>query len=157
MSLPIHSTLNPRKVASRTSSEAAAKIRFRHGKSSDFYRAARARMQAHFDDTGKSRYADWTIWAKGAVYLAITIGSYVFILSVRFGPWTMLALANLYGIASLLLAVNVGHYTAHASLARNPWINHVALYVSFMLIGADPYLWRMRHLKTDPIFPKWKG
>lgn len=157
MSRPIHNTLNPREVASHTRIEVAAKIRFRHGKSSDFYRTTRARVQAHFDGTGRSRFADWTIWAKGACYLAITIGSYGLILSGRFGPWTMLALANLYGIASLLLAVNVGHDGAHASLARSPWINQVALYGSFMLIGADPYLWQMRHVRSHHVFPNVNG
>jgi hypothetical protein len=69
----------------------------------------------------------------------------------------MLALGNLYGIASLLLAVNVGHDGAHASLARQAWINHVALYGSFMLIGADPYLWRMRHVRSHHVFPNVNG
>ena len=136
---------------------APVKIRFRHGKNSAFYRATRERADAYFERTGKGRFADWTIWTKAAAYLSLTIVSYALILSGRFGPLAMLALANVYGIASLLLAINLGHDGAHAALARRAWINNIALYGSFMLIGADPYLWRMRHVRSHHVFPNVNG
>jgi fatty acid desaturase len=79
------------------------------------------------------------------------------ILSGRFGAGTMLVLANIYGIAALLAAINIGHDGAHAALARPRWINDVALYTTFMLIGADPYLWRMRHVRSHHVFPNVNG
>ena len=157
MSLSLSRQLTETKAAPPIAPNAGTKIRFRHGKSSAFYRTARARTQDYFDRTGKSRFADWTIWSKGAAYLAIAAASYGLILTGHFGPWTMLALANLYGIASLLLAVNLGHDGAHASLARSVWINQAALYGSFMLIGADPYLWQMRHVRSHHVFPNVNG
>lgn len=157
MPLPIDTMPDLTSAAPRARVEVPAKIRFRHGKNGDFYRTTRARVQAHFDTTGKSRFADWTIWSKGAAYLAMAAGSYGLILTGHFGPWTMLALANVYGIASLLLAVNIGHDGAHASLARSAWINQAALYGSFMLIGADPYLWQMRHVRSHHVFPNVNG
>src|ERR1051326_3447196 len=134
-----------------------ARIHFRHSKSSAFYRAVCARADAYFAESGKSRYADWTIWAKGSVYFALALGSYVLILTGYFGPATMLVLANVYGIAALLLAINIGHDGAHAALARPRWINDAALYGTFMLIGADPYLWRMRHVRSHHVFPNVNG
>jgi linoleoyl-CoA desaturase len=144
-------------VSSSAGGGSSARIRFRQGKSSAFYCEVRARAQAYFERTGKSRFADWTIYAKAATYLALTLGAYAMILSGNFGPWTMLALANVYGIASLLLAINLGHDGAHAALARSPWINQVALYGSFTLIGADPYLWQMRHVRSHHVFPNVNG
>jgi linoleoyl-CoA desaturase len=69
----------------------------------------------------------------------------------------MLALANVYGIGALLFAINVGHDGAHATLSRHSWINQTALYGSFMLIGADPYLWQLRHVRSHHVFPNVNG
>ena len=134
-----------------------ARIRFRHGRNSPFYQALVVRADAYFTESGKSRYADWTVWSKGAAFLILALGSYALILSGRFGPWTMLLLANIYGLAALLAAINIGHDGAHAALARPRWINDVALYSTFMLIGADPYLWRMRHVRSHHVFPNVNG
>src|SRR2546423_11666557 len=133
------------------------RIRFRYGKNSDFYRTLRERVEDHFRKTGRSRFADWTIWLKAAAYLFVATAAYVLILSGWFGLWTMLILANICGIASLLLAVNAGHDGAHAALSRHSWINNAVLYGSFTLIGADPYLWRMRHVRSHHVFPNVNG
>jgi linoleoyl-CoA desaturase len=133
------------------------RIRFRHGRGGDFYVTLREQVEDYFRQTGESRYDDWTIWAKAAAYLSLAIASWLLIVSGRFNAWTMLAFANVYGIASLLLAVNAGHDGAHAALSRRAWINSAVLYASFMLIGADPYLWRMRHVRSHHVFPNVNG
>jgi linoleoyl-CoA desaturase len=137
--------------------EPAPRIRFRQGRGGVFYHAVRARVQEHFARTGKSRFADGTVWAKGGIYFSTALGAYALILFGRFGPWSMLALANVYGVAALLLAINVGHDGAHAALSRLKWVNKVALYTSFMLIGADPYLWQLRHVRSHHVFPNVNG
>lgn len=114
------------------------RIRFKNGKGGAFYGAVRRRVQDYFARTGKSRYADSLVWAKGGAYLFIALLAYALILFGGYGPWGMLALANVYGIAALLLAINVGHDGAHAALSRHKWINDTILYASFMMIGADP-------------------
>jgi len=142
----------------RNSADASvSRIRFKQGKDGAFYNAVRLRVQDHFARTGKTRFADATIWAKGAIYLFIALGAYALILFGGFGPWAMLALANVYGIAALLVAINVGHDGAHAALSRHRWINQAALYSSFMLIGADPYLWQLRHVRSHHVFPNVNG
>jgi linoleoyl-CoA desaturase len=117
----------------------------------------RLEVQKYFAQTGKSRFADATIWSKAAFYFAVALGAYGLILFGGFGPWAMLALANIYGVAALLLAINFGHDGAHAALAPRKWVNQAALYGSFMLIGADPYLWRLRHVRSHHVFPNVNG
>src|SRR4030095_3011806 len=103
-----------------------SRIRFKQGKNGAFYNAVRLGVQDHFSRTGKTRFADGAIWAKGAIYLSIALGAYALILFGGFGVWAMLALANVYGIAALLVAINVGHDGAHAALSRHRWINQAA-------------------------------
>jgi linoleoyl-CoA desaturase len=135
----------------------APRIRFRHSKGTGFYLTLRDRVDDYFLRSAESRFADWTIWTKAAAFFALAIGSYIAILTGRFGLWPMLALANVYGLASLLLAVNAGHDGAHAALSPRAWINNAVLYGSFTLIGADPYLWRMRHVRSHHVFPNVNG
>ena len=122
---------------------AAPRIRFKQGKGGPFYNAVRKRVDEYFARTKKSRFADASVWIKGAIYFSIALAAYALILFGGYGPWVMLLLANIYGVASLLFAVNIGHDGAHAALSPRKWINDAALYGSFMLIGADPYLWRL--------------
>src|SRR5258706_3046436 len=135
----------------------ATRIRFKHGKGGAFYQAARLQVQDYFTRTGKSRFADTRVWAKGGIYFSIALGAYALILFGAFGPWSMIALANVYGVAALLLAINLGHDGAHAAVSRLKWVNQVVLYVSFMLIGADPYLWQLRHVRSHHVFPNVNG
>src|SRR5262245_61400514 len=135
----------------------ASRIRFKQARDGAFYKTLRSRVQDHFAQTGKSRYADGMVWAKGAVYLSIALTAYALILFGGFGPWGMLALANVYGVGALLLAINLGHDGAHAALSRHRWINQAVLYSSFMLIGADPYLWQLRHVRSHHVFPNVNG
>jgi linoleoyl-CoA desaturase len=133
------------------------RIRFKQARGGAFYSAVNQEVRDYFARTGKSRFADRVIFIKGVLYFSIAVGAYALILVGGFGPWFMLALANVYGIGALLLAINVGHDGAHATLSRHQWINRAALYGSFMLIGADPYLWQLRHVRSHHVFPNVNG
>jgi linoleoyl-CoA desaturase len=137
--------------------EVTPKIRFRDRRGGEFYATVRRGVEDYFRRTAKSRYADGTLIAKGVVYLGVALGAYGLILTGWFGAWGMLLLANVYGIAALLLGINVGHDGAHAAISRHRWINQTVLYASFVLIGADPYLWQMRHVRSHHIFPNVNG
>jgi len=133
------------------------RIRFREGRGGAFYHTLQSRVDRYFEQSSKSRHADYRLFMKGGVYLAVCLSAYALILSGKFGLWTMLLLANVYGIAALLFGINVGHDAAHSALSRRNWVNNAFLYGSFILIGADPYLWRLRHVRSHHVFPNVNG
>ena len=133
------------------------KIRFRQGNHGAFYRTLKARANAYFAHSGKSRYADRSVLIIGAGCFVVAAGAYAMILGGAFGIWEMLALANVYGIAALLLALNVAHDAAHDALFANRRVNRVVQYLCFCLLGADPYLWRLRHVRSHHVFPNVNG
>jgi linoleoyl-CoA desaturase len=135
----------------------ASKIRFRQGNRGDFYRIVRQRVRAYFDTTGRHRFGDWSVYGKGALYASLAASSYGLILFGGFGPWTMLALAIGFGVSALLLSINVAHDAAHDALSPNRAVNRVVQAACFMLLGADPYLWRLRHVKSHHTFPNVNG
>jgi linoleoyl-CoA desaturase len=133
------------------------KIRFRQGNRGAFYRTVRRRVRAHFDATGKSRFADASIALKAMVYGGLALAFYALLLAGEFGPWVSQLLAIGYGISALLLSIAAAHDAAHDALSRHRWVNRLVQLVCFTLIGADAYLWRLRHVKSHHTFPNVNG
>lgn len=144
-------------IPAESSLHATRKIKFRTGNHAGFYRLLKRRVNAYFEESGRSRYADWRLWTKGAIFASLSAASYAAILTASSGPWQMLLLANLFGLSTLLLAINVAHDAAHDSLTRWPIINRIIQTVVFMMLGADAYLWRLRHVKSHHTFPNVNG
>jgi linoleoyl-CoA desaturase len=132
-------------------------IRFEHDADDSFYRAVKLRVDAYFRRTGKSRFADWSVLLKAAVFGGLIVGSYAMILTHPLPAWTLLPLAFVFGIASLLMAINIGHDAAHHVLFRSAFWNDSAQAASFTLLGVNAYLWRMRHTMSHHIFPNVNG
>jgi linoleoyl-CoA desaturase len=133
------------------------KIRFRQGNHDEFYRTVRRRVRAYFDRTGKSRFADATIVLKSMLYGGLVLASYGMLLTGEFGPWVSQLLAIAFGVSALLLSIAAAHDAAHDALSRHRWVNRVVQLVGFTLIGADAYLWRLRHVKSHHTFPNVNG
>jgi linoleoyl-CoA desaturase len=132
------------------------KIKFRSDDRA-FYKTLKARVNAHFDATGRSRSADWRLWAKGGFFALAAAACYAAILSEATSGWQKLALADLCGLMVLLLAINVAHDAAHDALTRKAGFNRAVQTLIFSLLGADAYLWRLRHVKSHHTFPNVNG
>jgi linoleoyl-CoA desaturase len=135
----------------------SGKIRFNAGNRGRFYAVLKQRVSAHLAARGTDRHADWRVWTKGGLYAAIALGAYTAILANALPGWTMLLLAVAYSAAVLLLAINIGHDAAHDALSRHRWVNRVVQSAIFGLLGANAYLWRLRHVKSHHTFPNVDG
>jgi linoleoyl-CoA desaturase len=140
-----------------TAIPAGMKIKFREGNHAGFYRELKRRANAYFADRGTTRFADRRVWWKAASFAGVVVVSYALILSNQFGPWELLLLANLFGIGALMLGVNVAHDAAHDALTPHPWVNRIVQTAIFTLLGANAYLWRLRHVKSHHTFPNVNG
>jgi linoleoyl-CoA desaturase len=132
-------------------------IRFEHEIDDSFYRTVKRQVDDYFDRTGKGRFADGSILLKATVFTFLIVGSYILILTHPFPLWTLIPLAFVFGTASLLMAINIGHDAAHHVLCRSAFWNDVVHGISFSLLGVSAYLWRMRHTKSHHIFPNVNG
>lgn len=132
-------------------------IRFEHDTDDGFYRLVKRRVDRYFERTGKSRYADRALLFKALVFSGLMVGSYALILAHPLPNWTLLPLAFVFGTATLLMAINIGHDAAHHVLFRSAFWNDVVQGVSFGLLGVSAYLWRMRHTRSHHIFPNVNG
>jgi linoleoyl-CoA desaturase len=132
-------------------------IRFRHESEQAFYRTLKSRVDGYFARTGKSRYADGLFFFKAGLFASLAVATYTLILLNPFGHWALLPLAFVFGLSALFLAANVAHDASHDAIFRNRTLNHVVQALSFVLLGVNSYLWRMRHTKSHHIFPNVNG
>lgn len=127
--------------------------RFAKDASDDFFADVRARVGAYLRGTRGGRYDDGRIVLKGGLYAAITLGAYLVALLGDLPPVAIFAAATVFGLGCLMLGLNVAHDAAHNCLTRRRWLNLTVQTLIFTLLGADAYLWRLRHVKSHHVFP----
>jgi len=136
---------------------AAPRIRFAERDTNGFRRLLNARVEAHFARSGKSRLAGPALHAKAAVLLAVAVGFYAAMLLGGWGAWATLGCALVYGVAVLLLGMNIAHDAAHLAVTGRARADRTIQRVLFALLGVDGYLWRMRHDGSHHVFPNVNG
>lgn len=62
-----------------------------------------------------------------------------------------------FGLSALMLALNLGHDSAHDSVVRGSGMNQFLQALTFTMLGVDAYLWRLRHARSHHIFPNVNG
>lgn len=129
-------------------------IQFTDRRQSPFLQELRHEVAGYLRARPSGRRAPAIVWIKFALYGAIAAGC---LGAIWAGAATGFAgLAALYvgfGLASLLLAVNIGHDAAHNVLCRSAAKNRAMNRLLFALIGVDGRLWSMRHVGSHHVFP----
>jgi linoleoyl-CoA desaturase len=102
------------------------------------------RVADYFESRGLSQRATGAMYGKALAILGFTAGVYGLLLSGRVGPWGMLGLAVLMGVAIAGIGFCIGHDGVHGSYSDNARVND-AVGLAFDLIGANSYMWRITH------------
>ncbi len=122
----------------------AAKLKFVDPKRSEFFATLRERVDAYFTERNISRHADGHMWVKTVFYLTLFATIFGLIYSNQFGPWTMLGLSFALGTVMALIGFNVSHDAIHGAFSSSARVNKW-LGMTFLLGGANPYLWTIAH------------
>lgn len=137
--------------------ESPARIRFTQPGSEQFYATLARRVRRYLAISGRSRLADFTIYRKAVLYAAVGVVAYVALLSVADTPLATFGLGLVYAMATLLLAINIGHDAAHTAVTGSRLCDRIILRLTFLPLGVDPYLWQMRHIRSHHAFPNVDG
>jgi linoleoyl-CoA desaturase len=121
----------------------AAPVKF-DARASAFAAEVKQRVEARFAERGLSRHADWRMVLKTVVLLALTFGAYGAILSNRYAPGAMLALAIAMGVGMAGIGFSISHDALHGAYSAHAAVNRL-LGFTFDLLGANGYLWRITH------------
>jgi linoleoyl-CoA desaturase len=121
----------------------AERIRFRGA--GDFSRLLNQRADAVLGDPATMRHAYRVMWAKSALVLAWTLGSYLFLLLVARTPVTVIPGSLSLGLAAAAIGFCIMHDANHGGYSPSRRVNRLAAH-SLDLIGGSSYVWAAKHL-----------
>ena len=127
--------------------------KFTHDRSDDFFASAKLRSQEYLNSNGYSRYGGTQLIIEGALIFSFSISCYLVVIFGDLPTLAALFIGVMFGVSALLFALTLGHDAVHKTLVRNRTINDIVQTVTFGLIGADSFLWKLRHIKSHHISP----
>ena len=125
-------------------SEASAPPMLEPAGASSFPKVLRRRLDVFFADQKISPKADFAMWVKIAVGLAVLAGAWIALYALRPDSWKFVALYLLGGLAQTFLLLNIAHDSNHNAISSRPLVNKTLNYV-FDLCGISSYMWRFLH------------
>lgn len=132
-------------------------MKFRDNRDREFHDLVKARVAEYFRTNGLSPYGNRLVLLKAMLFLSSTAVLYTLTLSNRLSGIPLLATAILFGVSSILTAFNLAHDAAHNALTPSRRLNAVIHFLTFNLQGANAYLWKLRHIGSNHVFPNVEG
>lgn len=120
------------------------KVKFNNRISREFSKSVKERVDAYFEENNLSRHANAQMVLKTIVLLLLYFGSYALIISGQLSLTAMWFLTFLMGVGMAGIGFSVSHDALHGAYSSKPGINR-ALGLSFDLLGANGYIWKITH------------
>lgn len=132
-------------------------MKFRSRPDPTFHRALRRAVDRYFALNGRHRFATPGLWLKAALYAGGLIGGWLWLVAGPISFIEQLAAYTLFGMASLLLVLNLAHDAAHNALVPSRRVNRILFSLTFGTLGVDAPLWAMRHVHSHHLYPNING
>ncbi len=107
-------------------------------------KALKTRVDAYFEQTGRSRYGDARMVSKSLLYLGALALSWALVTFDLIPGWAAIPTCLFIGFLLAGIGFNVGHDAIHGAFSPRPWLNQLFAH-SFDLIGASSYCWSRAH------------
>ncbi|MFT5144442.1 MAG: linoleoyl-CoA desaturase [Thalassolituus oleivorans] len=120
------------------------RIRFSNKDAKDFVLDVRGRVAEYFEQTGKSRHADWRMLVKTVAILSTAFGAYGLIMLGNLPLGQMWLLSFVLGLGMAGIGFSVAHDALHGAYSNNNFVNG-ALGFMFDIMGANGYMWKITH------------
>jgi linoleoyl-CoA desaturase len=141
-------------TARTTALEQSTKLKFTG--SDMFIRELRRRVDAYFENTGKTRRDCPQMYFKTASILAWFLGAYFLLLFAVHVWWLIVPLAVVLGIALAAIGFNIQHDGGHRAYSDRKWVNKIAA-LTLDLMGGSSYLWDWKHNTLHHTYPNIDG
>ena len=93
---------------------------------------------------GGNRFADSSIYFKGASLIALYISSYILLLSGTLNTILSVLFVMIMGLSGVMIVFNIVHDASHNVLFKNRSLNRALAYFGD-LMGMNSYIWNIRH------------
>lgn len=120
------------------------KIRFNNKLCRDFTAEVKQKVNQYFDEKGLSKHANSAMILKTVILFFLFWGAYFTIMTAPINKETMWFLTLMMGIGMAGIGFSVSHDALHGAYSSNGMVN-AALGLSFDLLGANGYIWKITH------------
>ena len=132
------------------------KIKFNGKKQPGFYAEVKKEVDEYFRKNNISKNANAAMVIKTVFFLASFVALYLLIIFGGFSLTVNLAFAILLGMVQAFIGFNVCHDAIHGSYSANSRVNQY-LSLTFNLIGANAYVWKITHNQVHHTFTNIPG
>ncbi len=124
--------------------------------SDGFIRDLRKRVDAYFEQTGKSPRDNPRMYLKTATIALWFIAAYVLLVFFATTWWMAVPLAMILGLAVAAIGFNIQHDAGHKAYSDKQWVNKLMAF-SLDLMGGSSYLWDWKHNTIHHTYPNIDG
>lgn len=131
-------------------------VKYHSPERSSFYKAVQQEISLYLKDRKTDGLAGRGMKTKLVFCLlvfAITYSQYIHP-GYNYAQWLLWCIGM--GLASMLMAINIGHDAIHQALFKQKWLNGLAG-LSFDLVGISSYTWKLKHNLVHHRFPNVTG
>jgi len=119
-------------------------IKFVNTDKNPFFSVLRERIDAHFKETGKSKYGGTAMYVKSFVMISMYIVPFIFLCVFQPVLWVSLLLWFTMGIGIAGIGMSVMHDACHGAYSDKKWINQWMGY-TLNFAGGAVSNWKMQH------------
>lgn len=132
------------------------KLKFSNTENPAFFPEVRRRVQQYFESNSMSQNANRAMVVKAVVILLSFVITFGLIISGILPGWLCFLMAGLHGFTAALVGLNITHDAIHGSFSKSNTVNR---YLGRLLcvIGANDYLWRVKHNKIHHTYTNIPG
>lgn len=131
-------------------------VRIRLIRRSPLQLALDERVEAYFEETGRSPRGGGRMLAKTSIIFGWWTVSWLFVLS-EIGGWAgAMAGAVSLGLATVAIGFSVMHDAGHRAYSHKRWMNRL-MHASLDLIGGSSYIWNVKHNVMHHTYPNVVG
>jgi len=109
-----------------------------------FIRELRKRVDAYFENSGRSKRDSPKMYFKTATILVWFFGAYLLLMFAVHSWYTIVPLAIILGLGLAAIGFNIQHDGGHKGYSRYNWINKI-MALTLDLMGGSSYLWDWKH------------
>lgn len=126
-------------------------VQFKGQRYMDFYRELSQQVNGILNREKSGHYANGYFWTKLIFYYSGFLLTWFFFLKTdHIALYFLFYLIN--GLFVLGIIFNVAHDAAHHTIFRNRKWNDVLYYLSFPLLGNNPYVWKKFHIQSHHLY-----
>jgi len=135
------------------------KITFDQKDKNQFFEALRLNINTYLSENNLTRFANSYVFFKTAFFLALYVGSFVFIYTANLhnaGAYLILSAFVIAGWTKICLVLNAAHDAVHNAFSANKFINGFCARF-FDFVGSSSYLWGLRHVHSHHTYTNIDG